>query len=435
MAAIDTRRALREQRSFIGTGEESHFPIQNLPYGIFRRAGEHRRVGVAIGDMVLDLGALEKRGFFADAGLGATPVFQRTSLNWFMSLGRGAWRQVRTIISRLLSADEPRLRDDPELRRIALLPQAAVEMCLPAEIGDYTDFYSSREHATNVGTMFRGKEHALPPNYLWMPIAYHGRASSVVLSGTDLHRPCGQTWRAGAAAPEFGPSRRVDFELELGFLIGPGSALGQPIPVETAAEHIFGLVLVNDWSARDIQQWEYVPLGPFLAKNFGTSVSPWVVTLDALEPFRRLGPVQDPPPLPYLRANGERAFDIHLEVSLQAAGNERPHVICRSNYKHLYWNMCQQLAHHTITGCNVRPGDLMASGTISGPTPDSYGSLLELTWRGERPLSLPGGHQRTFLEDGDRIVMTGWCQGEGYRVGFGDVAGRILPARPGLPIS
>ncbi len=432
MAGKSTGRAPLEQRSFIATSEESHFPIQNLPYGIFQRPGETGRVGVAIGDMVLDLGVLEERGFFERAGLGPTPVFRCASLNRFMSLGQDAWRQVRAIISRLLSADEPRLRDDPDLRRAVLLPQAAVEMCLPAEIADYTDFYSSREHATNVGTMFRGKENALPPNYLWMPIAYHGRASSVVLSGTDLHRPCGQTRREGADAPDFGPSRRVDFELELGFLIGPGSALGHPIRVAAAAEHIFGLVLVNDWSARDIQQWEYVPLGPFLAKNFGTSISPWVVTLDALEPFRCAGPVQDPPPLPYLRTDGAQAFDIHLEVLLQAAGSQRPHVICRSNYKHLYWNMCQQLAHHTITGCNVRPGDLMASGTISGPTPDSYGSLLELTWRGERPLHLPDGHQRTFIADGDRIVMTGWCQGAGYRVGFGEVAGKILPARSDL---
>jgi fumarylacetoacetase len=433
MSGNVTRAAPRAQRSFVTVSEDSHFPIQNLPYGVFKRPGEDRRVGVAIGDLVLDLGALEGRGFFDAAGLGPPPVFRRASLNRFMSLGRVAWQQVRAIVTRLLSADEPRLRDDAELRRAVLPPQADVEMCLPAEIGDYTDFYSSREHATNVGTMFRGKENALPPNYLWMPIAYHGRASSVVLSGTDLHRPCGQTRREDAGAPDFGPSRRVDFELEMGFLVGPGNELGQPIRVDAAAEHIFGLVLVNDWSARDIQRWEYVPLGPFLAKNFGTSISPWVVTLDALEPFRCAGPGQDPPPLPYLRTEGPQAFDIDLEVKLQPAGSQRPHVICRSNYKYLYWNMCQQLAHHTVTGCNVRPGDLMASGTISGPTPDSYGSLLELAWRGERPLNLPDGQQRTFIEDNDRIVMTGWCQGAGYRVGFGEVAGRILPARPGLP--
>jgi fumarylacetoacetase len=422
-----------QQRSFIAVSEESHFPIQNLPYGVFRRPGEESRVGVAIGDMVLDLGALEERGFFDSAGLGQARIFRRSSLNRFMALGPGAWRGVRAIIGHLLSAEEPTLRDDAALRRAVLVPQAAVEMGLPATIGDYTDFYSSREHATNVGTMFRGPENALPPNYLWMPIAYHGRASSVVLSGTDLHRPCGQIKRDAAATPDFGPSRRVDFELEVGVFVGPGNALGTPIPVGAAAEHVFGLVLVNDWSARDIQKWEYVPLGPFLAKNFGTSVSPWVVTLDALEPFRCAGPVQDPPPLAYLRTAGAHGFDIHLEVALQGAGMTRPHVICRSNYKHLYWNMCQQLAHHTITGCNVRPGDLLASGTISGPTPEAYGSLLELAWGGERPLSLPGGDRRIFIEDGDRIVMTGWCQGAGHRVGFGEVAGRILPAQPALP--
>jgi fumarylacetoacetase len=433
MAENAPRGDRHERRSFIPVSENSHFPIQNLPYGVFRRPDEDYRVGVAIGDLVLDLGALEERGFFDAAGLGHQRVFRRASLNRLMSLGCGAWRTVRNTISRLLGADEPTLRDNPELRRAVLIPQATVEMCLPAKIRDYTDFYSSREHATNVGTMFRGKENALPPNYLWMPIAYHGRASSVVLSGTDLHRPCGQIKRDEAAAPEFGPSRLVDFELEMGFFVGPASELGQPVPISAAAEHIFGLVLVNDWSARDIQKWEYVPLGPFLAKNFGTSISPWVVTLEALEPFRRAGPAQDPPPLAYLRTNGPQTFDINLEVALQPAGLDRPHVISRSNYKHLYWNMCQQLAHHTVTGCNLRTGDLMASGTISGPTPDSYGSLLELAWRGERPLTLPGGIQRSFIEDHDRVVMTGWCQGDGYRVGFGEVAGRILPARPQLP--
>jgi len=427
MAENIMRSPRSEQRSFIETDPESHFPIQNLPYGVFKRPGEEPRVGVAIGDMVLDLAALEERGFFEAAALGATPVFRRPSLNYFMSLGRPAWQRVRAIISRLLSADEPRLRDDPELRRAVLMPQASVEMCLPAEIGDYTDFYSSLEHAMNVGTMFRGPENALPPNYRWMPIAYHGRASSIVLSGADLHRPRGQTRREAGAAPEFGSSRRVDFELEMGFFVGPGNELGCPIPADQAAEHIFGLVLVNDWSARDIQQWEYVPLGPFLAKNFGTSISPWVVTLDALEPFRCAGPQQDPPPLPYLRTEGKQAFDIHLEVTLQPAASPLPHVICRSNYKYLYWNMCQQLAHHTITGCNLRPGDLLASGTISGPAPGSYGSLLELAWRGERPLQLPNGQRRSFIEDGDRIVMTAWCQGDGYRVGFGEVTGRISP--------
>jgi len=421
------------QRSFVPYPPDSHFPIQNLPYGVFRRPGATPRIGVAIGDQILDLAELEGRGFFAELALGSEPVFQQPALNRFLSLGRDAWRRVRATLTRLLSATEPTLRDDPELRRAALVPQADVTMCLPADIPDYTDFYCSREHATNVGTMFRGPQNALPPNYLWIPIAYHGRAGSVVVSGTDLRRPCGQMRRDDSTPPEFGPSRQVDFELEVGFLCGPGNDLGTPISPEGAAEHIFGLVLVNDWSARDIQRWEYVPLGPFTAKNFGTSISPWVVPLDALEPFRCAGPTQDPPPLPYLHTDGPQAFDIHLEVSLQTADMSIPHVVCRSKCRHLYWNMSQQLAHHTVTGCNVRPGDLVASGTISGPTPDSYGSLLELAWRGERPLTLPDGTTRSFLADGDRVTMTGWCQGDGYRVGFGTVTGRILAADAELP--
>jgi fumarylacetoacetase len=309
---------------------------------------------------------------------------------------------------------------------------ADVQMLLPAAIGDYTDFYSSREHASNVGTMFRGPDKALMPNWLYLPVAYHGRASSIVVSGTDLHRPQGQLpppMGETGAAPSLGPTRALDFELEMGFFVGPGNDLGQPIPISAAAEHIFGLVLVNDWSARDIQQWEYVPLGPFLAKNFGTSISPWVVPLAALEPFRTAGPRQEPSPLPYLQSRGDWAFDINLEASLQGTNLAGPQRLCTTNFKYLYWNMAQQLAHHTVTGCNLRPGDLLASGTISGPTPDSYGSLLELAWRGTRPLRLPNGEQRSYLEDGDRVTMTGWCQGQGYRVGFGELTGKILPAR------
>jgi fumarylacetoacetase len=277
--------------------------------------------------------------------------------------------------------------------------------------------------------MFRGKENALMPNWLHLPVAYHGRASSVVLSGVDVVRPYGQTTRGEETTPSFGPSRLMDFELELGFFVGPGNELGRPIAVTDAAEHIFGMVLVNDWSARDIQKWEYQPLGPFLAKNLATSISPWVVTLEALEPFRRPGPAQEPEPLPYLRSEGDWAYDIHLEVRLQTAQMAKPVTISRSNFRHLYWNICQQLAHHTITGCNMRPGDLLASGTISGPAADSYGSMLELTWRGERPLQMPTGETRKFLADGDVVTMTGWCQADGYRVGFGHVTSRLLPAR------
>jgi fumarylacetoacetase len=416
-------------RSFVPVAQDSHFPIQNLPYGVFQpRAGSDARIGVAIGDMILDLALVQKRGLLDVPALGGRCVFAQRSLNAFMALGREAWQQVRARISQLLRDDEPTLRDDAELRSEALIPIKQATLLLPAEIGDYTDFYSSREHATNVGTMLRGAENALNPNWLHLPVAYHGRASSVVVSGTNLHRPQGQRMQDGADVPVFGPSRAVDFELEMGFLIGPGNNLGEPIPADRAWEHIFGLVLVNDWSARDIQKWEYAPLGPFLAKNFGTSISPWVVTIDALEPFRTAGPVQDPPPLPYLRTPADSTFDIELQALLQTASLSPPHGLCKSNFRHLYWNMCQQVAHHTVTGCNLRTGDLLASGTISGPAPESRGCLLELTWGGKQPLTLPNGEIRRFLEDGDRVTMTGFCQGPGYRIGFGEVTGQLLPA-------
>jgi fumarylacetoacetase len=416
-------------RSFVPVAAHSHFPIQNLPYGVFRRsAGDQPRIGVAIGDYVLDLAVVEDKGLLTGPSL-RRGVFQWPTLNVFLSLGRRAWLEARGLISRLLQADEPALRDNAALREHALLPMADVELLLPVEIGDYTDFYSSREHATNVGTMLRGPDNALMPNWLHLPVAYHGRASSIIISGTDVRRPTGQSKPSDAPSPIFGPSRSLDFELEMGVFIGPGNDRGYPIPITRAADHLFGMVLVNDWSARDIQAWEYVPLGPFLAKNFATSISPWVVPLEALEPFRIAGPKQDPTPFPYLQNTGDWGLDIHLEVHLQGEQMARPQRICASNSKFLYWNICQQLAHHTINGCNLRPGDLLATGTISGPTPDSFGSLLELAWRGTKPLAFPNGESRTFLLDGDRVTMTGWCQGDGYRVGFGEVTGRILSAR------
>jgi fumarylacetoacetase len=416
-------------RSFVEVSPESHFSIQNLPFGVFSHGAEERpRCGVAIGEHVLDLAVLEERRFFDGPHLGGRKPFSSLSLNAFMALGRPAWQEARATIQALLQEDNPTLRDDAALRSKALLPKKEVRMHLPAEIGDYTDFYSSRDHAGNVGSMFRGKENPLLPNWLHLPVTYHGRASSVVPSGTDIQRPYGQVLPEGANEPAFIPSREMDFELEMGFFVGPGNRLGAPIPVSEAAGHIFGMVLVNDWSARDIQRWEYRPLGPFLAKNLATSISPWVVTLEALEPFRCPGPTQDPVPLPYLQSEGERAYDIHLEVGLQSRAMSEPARIARSNFRHLYWTMDQQLAHHTITGCNMRPGDLLASGTISGPTPDSYGSMLELAWRGTRPMRLPSGEERRFLEDGDRVTLSGWCQGDGYRVGFGEVTGRLLPA-------
>jgi fumarylacetoacetase len=411
-------------RSWVTVPADSHFPIQNLPYGVFRRsAGSPPTIGVAIGEQVLDLTLLEQRGLLESR------CFANSTLNRFLASEPTVWSETRARISRLLQHNEPILRDDPALRQQALMPQNSVQMLLPVEIGDYTDFYSSRQHATNVGIMLRGPDNALMPNWLHLPVAYHGRASSVVVSGTDVRRPCGQTKADDAPAPTFGPSRSLDFELEMGFFTGPGNPLGEPLPIASVPQHIFGMVLVNDWSARDLQKWEYQPLGPFLAKNFATSISPWIVPLEALEPFRCPGPVQAPAPLPYLRSPGDWGLDIQLEVWLQSAKMEQPQRLCLSNAKHLYWNICQQLAHHAVNGCNLRPGDLLASGTISGPTPDSYGSLLELAWKGTKPIALANGETRVFLQDGDRLTMTGWCQGQGYRIGFGEVVGTVLPAR------
>jgi fumarylacetoacetase len=415
-------------RSFIDVPRDSHFPIQNLPFGIFKPAQGPARVGVAIGESILDLSVLEEEGKFRSPEFRDHEVFAATSLNGFLSLGRPAWRKAREIIQHLLAAETAELRDDAELRGHAFHAQKDVTMLLPARICGYTDFYSSYHHAHNVGTMLRGPENALMPNWKWLPVAYHGRASSIVPSGTDVRRPHGQIKPPDVPAPLFGPSRSFDYELETAFFIGPGNALGQPIAIDRAHEHIFGLVLMNDWSARDVQAWEYQPLGPFLAKNFCTSVSPWVVTLDALEPFRQPLPLQDPEPLPYLRAPNDCTYDIRLEARLQTSSAEAPHVITRTNFQHLYWSIAQQLAHHTVGGCNLQPGDLLASGTISGPTEDSRGCMLELTWRGANPLTLPNGETRKWLEDGDALTITGWAEGDGYRVGFGEVTGRVLPA-------
>jgi fumarylacetoacetase len=415
-------------KSFIDVPAESHFSIQNLPFGVFRPREGGPRIGVALGDQVVDLAVLEEKGHFRSAEFSNGKVFARDSLNAFLTLGRPAWKKAREILQHLLSADTPTLRDDAVLRARVFHAQKNVVMQLPARIGDYTDFYSSYHHAHNVGTMLRGPENALMPNWKWLPVAYHGRASSIVVSGTEVRRPKGQTKPPDAPAPAFCPSRSFDYELEMAFLVGPGNSLGQPIPIERAAEHIFGFVLMNDWSARDIQAWEYQPLGPFLAKNFCTSISPWVVTLEALEPFRKPLPVQDPEPLPYLRAQNDFTFDIYLEAQLRTSTMQNSHPITRTNFQNLYWSVAQQLAHHTVGGCNLQPGDLLASGTISGPGEESRGCMLELTWRGANPLSLPNGEARKWLEDGDTLTITGWSQGDGFRVGFGEVTGRILSA-------
>ena len=433
---------------FLDLASDSGFGLANLPYGVFSTADRPPRVGVRLGDWVVDLDVLEQHGLIAAAGAGRGPVFSHASLNAFMALGADAWDAVRSRLQDLLRADgAPDLRDSATLREHAIVPLADVTMHLPAEIGDYTDFYSSRQHATNVGTMFRGPENALMPNWLHLPVGYHGRASSVVVSGTDVVRPSGQQRPDDDAPPVFGPSKLLDIELELGFFVGPGNDLGSPLPMAEAGRQIFGFVLVNDWSARDIQKWEYVPLGPFLGKNFATSVSPWVVSYAALEPFRIPGEAQDasagnPEPLPYLRQPEPRSLDIDLAVALETAAMREagadPHVVATSNAKNLYWSPEQQLVHHTVNGCNARPGDLMASGTISGEEPGSYGSFLELSWRGTQPLDLPDGDTRTFLRDGDRVLLSGEAVRGDLRIGFGEVTGTILPSDStagGLPLA
>ena len=411
-------------RSFIDVAPDSHFPLENLPFGIFKLRNGAARVGVAIGEYVVDLAVLEEKGYFE---LTQPPhLFAQDSLNAFLSFGRPVWHKTRETLQHLLAADTPTLRDDAKLRERVFHRQSDVTMQLPARIGDYTDFYSSYHHAHNVGTMLRGPENALMPNWKWLPVAYHGRASSIVVSGANVRRPKGQIKPPDAAAPVFGPTKSFDYELEMAFLIGPGNGLGDPVSIDRAVDHIFGMVMMNDWSARDIQAWEYQPLGPFLAKNFCTSISPWVVTLDALEPFRKPLSAQDPEPLPYLRLANDFTFDIQLEAQLQTAKLKDPHTITRTSFRNLYWSISQQLAHHTVNGCNLKPGDLLASGTISGATEESRGCMLELTWRGANPLKLPNAEERKWLEDGDTLKINGWCDGDGYRIGFGEVTGQIL---------
>jgi fumarylacetoacetase len=410
-------------RSFVAVEPASDFPIQNLPYGVFSAKGLAPRVGVAIGGYVLDLWALaqECRIDVVEPG-----VFAQASLNAFMALGPKVWTKTRVRISELLRADHPELRDNEELRKQALVPMTDVRLHLPFAVAGYTDFYSSKEHATNVGVMFRGKDNALQPNWLHMPIGYNGRASTVVVSGTKVRRPRGQLKPPNVEAPSFAPCKRLDFELEMGVVVGQASPMGEMLTETQAEEMIFGFVLLNDWSARDIQQWEYVPLGPFLAKAFATSISPWVVTREALEPFRVLGPEQNPAPLPYLRQARSNNYDLELDVGLRAAGMNEAQTICRTNFKYMYWSSVQQLVHHASSGCAMNVGDLLGSGTISGPEKHQRGSLLEISWNGTEPLELRGGTKRSFLEDGDSLVMRGWCQGDGYRVGFGEVEGTIV---------
>jgi len=414
--------------SWVAVTADSHFPIQNLPYGIFSTAEQpQHRIGVAIGDQILDLSKISH--LFTGPLLKPNQhVFRAATLNSLMALSRAHWTEARQTITHLLQSSCPTIRDSP-LKECALVPQASAHMHLPATIGDYTDFYSSLDHATNVGIMFRGKENALMPNWKYLPVGYHGRASSVVVSGTPIRRPLGQTRPVDTEPPKFGPCRLMDFELEMAFFVGGSCpSMGTPITAEQADDYIFGMVVMNDWSARDIQKWEYVPLGPFGAKNLGTSISPWVVTMEALKPFAVPNYAQDPAPFPYLRHTDPYTFDMDLEVSIQPEGGQGG-VVSKSNFKYMYWTMKQQLAHHTVTGCNMRPGDLLASGTISGPETTSFGSMLELSWRGSKTVQLgESGAERKFLQDGDTVSMTGVCRGQGFNVGFGSVIGKVLPA-------
>lgn len=414
--------------SFIPISPECHFPIENLPYGVFStESNQKHRIGVAIGDQILDLSVV-KHLFSGPVLQSQQHIFEETTLNGFMGLGRAAWREARDTLQKILAAEDNTLRDNTELRSRAFVNQNQATMHLPARIGDYTDFYSSKNHAYNVGVMFRGPENALMPNWKHLPVGYHGRASSVVVSGTPIRRPNGQTRPDESQPPVFGKCKLLDIELEMAFFTGPATTLGEPIPIDKAEDYIFGMVLMNDWSARDIQKWEYVPLGPFLGKNMGTTISPWVVTMDALKPFAVPNQAQDPKPLPYLCHEDPFCFDINLEVDINCDGLSKPSTICRSNFKYMYWTMKQQLTHHTVTGCNINPGDLMASGTISGESEDSFGSMLELCWKGTKQIDLGNGITRKFLQDGDEVIMTGYCEKEGYRIGFGKCTGKILPA-------
>lgn len=413
--------------SWVKTEENSDFPIQNLPFGIIRKRNNECTVAVAIGDYVIDMTELNALGFLNELNLAET-VFKTNYLNTYLSLGKTVWTRVRNRISELLRSDSQELQNNQEAIDKVLILSSEVEMQMPIQVGDYTDFYSSIEHATNVGTMFRDPSNALLPNWKHLPVGYHGRSSSIILSGENIHRPKGQTKADDTENPSFGPTRLLDFELEMAFITGNGNSLGDTIPIENAEDHIFGLVLFNDWSARDIQKWEYVPLGPFLAKNFASSISPWVVTLDALEPFRVEGPIQDPEVLPYLKYEGKKNYDINLEVIIQPENGEE-NIVCKSNFQYMYWNMCQQLSHQTVNGCNVNPGDMYGSGTISGPTPDSYGSMLELAWKGTKPITLNDGTERKFINDGDTVTMKGFCNKNSCRIGFGKVSTKVLPTK------
>ena len=413
-------------KSWLEVGSGSDFPIQNIPFGVYKGKDGNSRCATQIGDNVIDLYALAKFGYFEEIGI-KNEVFNQSVLNDFMALGKPIWRKTRDRISEIFKESNSELRDNINHKQEIVFPLSEVEIMMPVHVGDYTDFYSSEGHATNVGSMFRDPANALFPNWKHLPVGYHGRSSSIVVSGTNIHRPKGQTKPNDAEEPVFGPSRLFDFELEMAFITGQKTNLGESLTTTNAEDYIFGMVIFNDLSARDIQKWEYVPLGPFLSKNFGSVISPWIVTLDALEPFRVKGETQKPEVLPYLKFDGDKNIDINLEVYLQPEGGEE-HRLCKSNYKYMYWNMNQQLAHQTVNGCNINVGDIYASGTISGPTPDSFGSMLELSWGGKNPIKLPDGTERKFINDNDSLIMKAYGEKDGVRIGFGESRTKVLPA-------
>jgi fumarylacetoacetase len=416
-----------ELKSWIEVQIGSDFPIQNIPFGVVKTADLTPFVATRIGDKVIDLKNLFQLGYLNNLGFELAD-FDNPYLNSLMKHGKIATRNLRNRLSELFDVNYLELQQNDAHVHEVLFEINDVEMCMPIQIGDYTDFYSSKEHATNVGMMFRDPANALLPNWLWIPVGYHGRASSVILSGQDIHRPKGQIKPVPTEDPIYAPSRQVDFELEMAFVTYDGKPLGDSISTSEAEDYIFGMCLFNDWSARDIQAWEYVPLGPFLAKNFASSISPWIVTLDALEPFAVETTKQDPKVLSYLEFEGKKSYDIHLQVAIEPESSNET-IICNSNFKYMYWNMSQQLAHHTVNGCNVRCGDLMGSGTISGSTEDSYGSMLELAWKGTKPLKMTDGSERKFILDGDTVIMRGHSEANGIRIGFGEVKAKILPAK------
>ena len=415
------------RETWIDVPASSDFPIQNIPFGVFLTKNDIITIGTRIGDTAIDLGALHQLGYFKGIDL-TDDIFLQDSLNDFIADGRKTWRLVRNRVSDIFLKGNHELQTNRAHATKVLFNIKDVEMQLPVDVGDYTDFYASKEHATNVGSLFRDPENALLPNWLHIPIGYHGRSSSIIPSGTSVRRPMGQTRPGEDGVPNFGPSKLVDFELEMAFITTAANDLGKRVSLEESEDYIFGLVQFNDWSARDIQAWEYVPLGPFLGKSFASTISPWIVTLDALEPFRTDGPAQEPAPLPYLKQEGQRNFDIKLQASIKPENGEAT-VVCQSNFKYMYWSMAQQLTHHTVNGCNVRSGDMMGSGTISGPTKDSFGSMLELTWKGSNPIKLNDGTERKFINDGDTVEMRAYCEKDGLRIGFGDCDGKVLPAQ------